>query len=130
MQHTKLPSLIFFLTVRTNVGYKVVAHFIVQSETTEELVEALNILKSWNPQWNPPFFLCDYSEAEISAIERSFPGITVYVISIGNKHGPDGSKTIRMDLKKMNRKHFLQTYETVLGQHQQITVLMPTISKL
>ena len=67
------------MTVRTNVGYKVVAHFIVQSETTEQILEALNMLKSWNKDWKPPFFLCDYSEAEISAIEQAFPGITVYI---------------------------------------------------
>ena len=34
---------LFFLTVRTNVGHKVVAHFIVQSETTEQILEALKI---------------------------------------------------------------------------------------
>lgn len=76
---TKYDLPLFFVTVRTNVGYKVVAHFIIQSETTEQILEALNLLKTWNPQWNPPFFLSDYSEAEISAIERAFPGITVYV---------------------------------------------------
>ena len=32
---TKYDLPLFFVTVRTNVGYKVVAHFIVQSETTE-----------------------------------------------------------------------------------------------
>ena len=52
----KTTKYLFFVTVRTNVGYKVVAYFIVQSETTKELIEALNILKTWNPQWNPPFF--------------------------------------------------------------------------
>ena len=76
---TKYDLPLFFVTVRTNVGYKVVAHFIVQSETTEQILEALNILKGWNTDWQPQFFTCDYSEAEISAIERAFPGITVYI---------------------------------------------------
>ena len=76
---TKYDLPLFFVTVRTNVGYKVVAHFIVQSETTEQILEALNILKGWNTDWQPQFFMCDYSEAEISAIERAFPGITVYI---------------------------------------------------
>ena len=76
---TKYDLPLFFVTVRTNIGYKVVAHFIIQSETTEQILEALNILKSWNVDWKPPFFLCDYSEAEISAIEQAFPGITVYI---------------------------------------------------
>ena len=90
---TKYNLPLFFETVRRNVGYKVVAHFVVQSETTEQILEALNMLKGWNPEWKPPFFLCDYSEAEISAIERAFPGITVYMciyaIFIANKHGPE-----------------------------------------
>lgn len=76
---TKYDLPLFFVTVRINVGYKVVAHFVVQSETTEQILEALNILKGWNTQWIPQFFLCDYSEAEISAIERAFPLITVYI---------------------------------------------------
>ena len=76
---TKYDLPLFFVTVRTNVGYKVVAHFIVQSETTEQILEALNILKSWNKDWKPAFFLCDYSEAEISAIEQAFHEITVYI---------------------------------------------------
>ena len=42
-------------------------------------MEALNILRGWNPEWNPPFFLCDYSEAEISALEQAFPGIIVCI---------------------------------------------------
>ena len=43
---TKYDLPLFFVTVRTNVGYKVVAHFIVQSETTEQILEAVNILKN------------------------------------------------------------------------------------
>lgn len=42
-------------------------------------MEALSILKDWTPEWNPPFFLCDYPEAEISVLELAFPGITVYI---------------------------------------------------
>ena len=29
--------------------------------------------------WKPPFFLCDYSEAEISEVEQAFPSTTVYI---------------------------------------------------
>ena len=70
---------LFFVCVRTNVGYCVTAEFVTQSETAETIQEALQILKSWNPEWNPPFVLCDYSEAEISAIEHTFPGISVFL---------------------------------------------------
>ena len=48
---TKYELALFFICVRTNVGYSVVAEFTVQSETTEKIKEALEILKSWNPEW-------------------------------------------------------------------------------
>ena len=69
---------LFFVCVRTNVGYSVVAQFIVQSESVECISEALNVLKEWNSNWNPPFFLCDFSDAEFSALKQAFPSTTVY----------------------------------------------------
>ena len=69
----ELPLL--FVCVRTNVGYSVVAQFIVQSEC---ISEALNVLKELNSNWNPPFFLCDFSDAEFSALKQAFPSTTVY----------------------------------------------------
>ena len=76
---TKYDLPLFFVCVRTNVGYCVVAEFVIQDETTQQILEALAILRGWNAEWNPPFFLCDYSEAEISALEQAFPGVTVYI---------------------------------------------------
>jgi len=70
---------LFFISVRTNTGYCVVAEFIVQSESSEYIKQALQILKTWNPKWHPKFFMTDYSEAEIGALETSFPGTTVYL---------------------------------------------------
>ena len=69
---------LFFVCIRTNVGYCVVADFVVQSECAVSIKEALMILRSWNPEWNSPYFMSDFSEAEISALEQTFPGITVY----------------------------------------------------
>jgi len=46
---TKYDLPLFFVTACTNVSYKVAAYFIVQSESTEQILEALNILKQWNP---------------------------------------------------------------------------------
>ena len=43
---TKYELAIFFICVRTNVGYFVVAEFIVQSESADNIEEALNKLKS------------------------------------------------------------------------------------
>jgi len=45
----------FFLSVKSNVGYIVVAEFIMSSESAEEIAEALSVLKDWNPEWNPAF---------------------------------------------------------------------------
>ena len=70
---------LFFVSVCTNVGYCVVAKFVVQDENAQKLLDAVNVLRGWNPEWNPPFFLCDYSEADISASEQAFPGIIIYI---------------------------------------------------
>ena len=40
---------LFFICVRINVWYAVISEFIVQSETSGKIPEALAILKSWNP---------------------------------------------------------------------------------
>lgn len=65
---------LFFLCVKTNVDYCVVASFVLQSENSNAIWEALQVIKDWNPSWNPGFFMVDFSEAEIHAIERLFPG--------------------------------------------------------
>ena len=88
---TKYDLALFFICVKTNVGYAVVAEFIIQCESAQYILEALSILKQWNPQWNPQFFMCDYSEAELQALESAFPDINVYLC---NFHmGSVGEKT-------------------------------------
>ena len=62
---TRYELALFFVAVKTNVGYTAVADFVLQSETAEQIAEALKILSSWNPKWQPPYFMTDYSEAEI-----------------------------------------------------------------
>ena len=69
---------LFFVCVRTNVGYCVVADFIVQSECAVSIKEALLVLRSWNPECNLQLFMSNFSEAEISALEQTFPGVTLY----------------------------------------------------
>ena len=61
------------------MSYSVVAEFIIQSETTESVYEALSILKSWNPSWEPQYYLTDYSDAEIAAVNNLFPRTQVYL---------------------------------------------------
>ena len=76
---TKYDLPLFFVCVKTNMGYCVVAEFIVESEDALSIQEAIEVLKSWNPEWNPSFFMTDYSESEMLAIESSFPGIQIYI---------------------------------------------------
>ena len=64
MPHIKQHVMIchYFLCVHTNIGYCVIAEFIVQSEATEYIQEALEVLRRWNLDWNPQFFMTDFSE--------------------------------------------------------------------
>ena len=47
----KYELLLFFVCVRTNVGYSAIAQFIVQQEGANEIQVALETLKQWNPSW-------------------------------------------------------------------------------
>jgi len=60
--------------VRTNVGYQVVASFVVAKETTANITEALQIVSDWNSSWNPEYWLTDFDQREISSLEKVFPG--------------------------------------------------------
>ena len=77
-----------------------VAEFIAQSESATHIEEALKILISWNPNWKPNYFMTDYSEAEIAALETCFPGVTVLlctcVISTESRPGSDGPEIANM----------------------------------
>ena len=72
---TRYDLALFFICVQTNVGYMAVAEFITQSETAEHILEALLILKSWNLDWQPKFFMSDYSDV----LEKAFPNIKVFL---------------------------------------------------
>jgi hypothetical protein len=63
---------LFFICVRENTGYIVVAVFIPENEDIDSLVEALELIKGFNPDWKPNNFLVDFSLAEIVAIEKTF----------------------------------------------------------
>ena len=76
---TRYDLPLFFICVRTNTGYCVVAEFIIQSESAESIKEAIDVLKGWNPEWCPNYFMTDFCEAEIRALESCFPSSTVYL---------------------------------------------------
>lgn len=78
---TKYALPLFLVVVRTNVGYKPIAEFICENETTAAITEALNILKQWNQQWEPKYFMLDYSQQEYQALEYVFPNAQKYLCS-------------------------------------------------
>ncbi|XP_058605729.1 uncharacterized protein LOC131523397 isoform X2 [Onychostoma macrolepis] len=73
---------LFFLCVRTNVSYAVVGVFVTQTETKEDIAEALKVFQKWNSDWNPSQFIVDFCEAEISALEEVFKGSKVLLCDV------------------------------------------------
>ena len=65
---------IFLLMLKTNCDHQIVASFVVQNESKESIMEAIALLKTWNPDWAPKIFMVDNDVGEISAVEESFPG--------------------------------------------------------
>ena len=70
---TKYSLPLFFVVMKTNVNYQVVASFILQDETTAAITEALSIIKIWNPTWEPKCFMVDNCDGEIKSIGHIFP---------------------------------------------------------
>ena len=77
----KLALPLFFLVVRTNVGYSVVAEFIIQHEDTMSITEALKILrKRWDKcDIEVGNFMIDCQQLEENAIHAVFPDSVVYL---------------------------------------------------
>ena len=71
---TRYALPLFFLTVKTNVDYQIIATFVIESETTEAIKEALGVIASWNPSFKPRYCMTDYCNEEINALEATFPG--------------------------------------------------------
>ena len=76
---TRYALPLFFLCVKTNVGYQVVGVFVIQQEDINSIKEALDILRGWNPEWMPKNFMVDFADEEIQAIEATFPGKIHYL---------------------------------------------------
>lgn len=71
---TKYALPLFFLCVKTNFDYQVVACFATQNERACDIAEALYMIKSWCPQWNPSHCMTDKCDAEIQAVEEVLRG--------------------------------------------------------
>ena len=73
--------LCFFLAVKTNVDYQVIASFVTEDERVCSIKEALEVVREWNPDWSPHLFMTDNCSQEIQAIENLFPGKSGLMIS-------------------------------------------------
>jgi len=71
---TRYALPLFFLCVRTNVDYVVVATIVTQFEDAASIGEALLMIRSWNSEWSPCSFMVDCSDSEIKALETVFAG--------------------------------------------------------
>jgi MULE transposase domain/SWIM zinc finger len=123
---TKYSLPLFFVAVKTNAAYCVVATFIVQSEAASKIREALSIISSWNKDWKPQYFMTDYSEAEINAIAEVFPDAAVHLCSFHReqawtrwlKKGGNIRADDETDIKKLWRdiakSRTVQDYEACL----------------
>lgn len=78
---TRYALPLFFICVRTNVCYATVCAFVIQHETSACILEALQILKEWNPAWKLNCFLVDFCQEEIKVRCELFKGLS-FVINI------------------------------------------------
>ena len=66
------------LVVKTNVDYTPIAEFVTEDEVSETILE---VVKNLNPDWNSSYFMSDFCEAQISALETTFPLSRVFLCS-------------------------------------------------
>ena len=68
--HQYLP--LFFVVMKTNVNYQVAASFVMQDETAAVIIEALPFIKTWNPIWDPKWFMVDKCDKNIKSVGNIF----------------------------------------------------------
>ena len=130
---TKYELALFFIAVKTNVGYSVVGEFVVQSETTDQVAEALSILSSWNPEWHTSILYDRFFRGWDRSYFSCLPLMPVIpcVTSTENSRGSDGLKSENMVSPLKMQKYCWASCATVLMPHLrplQISLLIITIS--
>lgn len=64
---------LFMLCVLTNSGYVVVGTFLSVDKQASSIAAGLRMFADRCPEWQPKYFMSDFSEAQISAAESVFP---------------------------------------------------------
>jgi len=72
---TLYELLLVCLCVATNVAYCNVATMLLVDEKSDTIAATLRTVASWNPGWKPKYFMSDFHEGQISAVEATFPGV-------------------------------------------------------
>ena len=83
---------LFFLVVQTNVNFQIVAVIVVEDESSELLIKALETVKQWNPTITPNYAMVDFDTGEFLALKTLalHPSAYFSVTFIENKHGDGG----------------------------------------
>ena len=111
---TRYAISLFLVCVHTNVGYKVVAESMCQSEDQATIREALAIIKGWNPAWNPAYFMVDYSGAEMATLEEHFPQSLAYICDFHRLQAMHRfSKSKKNCLSSAEREIFLKLMKSI-----------------
>ena len=110
---TKYDLPLFLICVCTNINYSIVAEFIVQSEDTDSILEAVNILNEWNPKWAPNFFSATTQRQKLEHLNRHFLVLFTYATFTGNKLGTDGF--VKVSAAFLIQSHYCQCYGLVHG---------------
>eukprot|EP00795_Rhopilema_esculentum_P005787 gene5787-11076_t len=76
---TKYALPLFSLCMKTNIDYQVVGAFKCEHKTTASIQEGISIIANWNPNWKADYFMTDFDEKEINAIESVFESCRVYL---------------------------------------------------
>ena len=68
---------LYFLYVKTNVCYLVVAAFIKNSKQTKDIREVLEMIASWNPGFVSKRTLADFAAYQRNAVKSVWPSCCV-----------------------------------------------------
>ena len=64
---------VFFVSVKTNCVYHVVAFFLLRVNDVESITEGLAMVASWSPDVEPRFVMCDGDSKHFAAVEATWP---------------------------------------------------------
>ncbi|XP_033099141.1 uncharacterized protein LOC117102824 [Anneissia japonica] len=102
----KYPLPLYTVWIYTDEKFICVATIIIQCDTTDDLAQALQYLRSWNPDWQPDYFLLDAQQQCWKAVEQTFPESKVFVSSFHcNQAWSQFLASTKLNLRESSRLH-------------------------